>query len=144
MSDFLAELHKEQFEFSREPTVEIMMEVPTEVNITMGVDARALLNANVERNVVLAIQGYTDWLACELVRSNNFKKQPMPLFVRRDILESISMKCGVPADFINSLLIYRFHKSAKWPLLGEVTSEGDLIPDEVALKQWATFFDWSK
>lgn len=93
-----------------------------------------------ERQLSKAVEGFTDWAAARIVRSGDYDFRDFPIPSIVDVLTVTSeydVKQGVLA-FVRE----RMSKDGVVPLLGKVEA-GNLVPDEAALKEWASFYDWS-
>ena len=143
MGDFLSEFSRQQVEFAKHYAIQIFLQIPKEVESTMGEGEFALLASNVERNAVLSMQGYAHWLACKLVDSKNFKKQPMPICDEKGFAW-ISGKYDVPVEFIKAFVLRISWWGAKFPLVGKrIRNQRGMfnmfVPDEAALKKYEPF-----
>ena len=144
MSDFLSEISKERVRF----VVDVLMPrisqgVSAQIKTTMGEASFALLLANTERNALVSLGAYTDWLATKIVRSKNFEKQRLH-FISKKECDLISQKCDVPVSFLCSFISRITRFGNRLPLVGDIAYDNHLIPNKFALEEWAKFFDWSK
>lgn len=149
MGDFISEFNRKQMEFVKEKNYvsEIMGNISEELKSTMGGEwVVAHLTAQVERNVVLSMQGYAHWLASQLVRSGDFEKTVVKLPVCEEkYLSWISTKYDVPIDFVQAFVSrIVWVGTGSFPLLGSFTADGSFVPDKVALESYKASFDWSK
>jgi hypothetical protein len=105
---------------------------PTAVRITYEKD--------IEHHVAKAIDGYVDWAGCRIVRNGDFEPMDVPTPSIVDTLNITSEYDVKPA--ILRFVIERLREETVVPLLGKIEG-GFLVPDETALKEWATHFDWN-
>ena len=143
MSDFISEFNKAQVEFAQQYVDKIIWGTPREVKSTMGDGEFALLASNVKRNALLSMQGYANWLACKLVRSQNFKKQALPVCDEKAVVW-VSAKYDVPVEFVKAFVLRIIEFDTEFPLVGKITyHKGEFHPNEVALRKYeASFGPW--
>lgn len=93
----------------------------------------------IEHQLYKAVEGFTDWAAARIVRFDSFEPQDFPVPSIVDVLSitgEYEVKQGILA-FVRD----RMGEETSIPLLGK-TDAGLLVPDEAALKEWASCYDW--
>lgn len=108
-------------------------------SLLKGAVAEMVVTA-IEEQFLAAIHGYTDWLACRIIRSDDFS--PLPIaFPPDDEQEEICRKYAVKPGYLRYVVML-LSREARLPLLGQVT-DGVLTPSRNQLRRWAKLFDWS-
>ena len=132
MGDFISEISEERVRYINTLMPRISL-ASGQIKTTMGEASFALLLSNVKRNALVSLSGYTDWLATKLVRSKNFQKQKLPSIYSEKARDLISQKYDVPVDFLCSFVLRITKPGNRLPLVGEITSGHQLVPNKFAL-----------
>jgi len=147
MSDWLSKIRREQLELARKITDEIvpqeLLQSKAAIDLSES-NSWLFFKSKVGHEILLAIYGYTDWIACHIKRSNNFSAQFLPELSDEDT-QHIAKIYDVRAEFLKALIARRLTRPGNiLPLLGSIDSDGKLLPNEEILKKWAELYDWSK
>lgn len=111
--------------------------------------ARAFLEGELERDVFVALVGYSTWLATRLYQQHrdsspalNDRQVILPECGQAD-LELIATEYGVEVDFLRLVmdLIHSQRGRFEVPGIGHLES-GTLAPNTQALKNWANYYEW--
>jgi hypothetical protein len=88
-----------------------------------------------------ALDAYTEWLASEIFRSQNY--QPRELPEAPPLLgQKFAQRYGRPDAFIWAVSVMLKREDRTIPLLGK-TVKRILTPDEAVIRQWASFYTWA-
>lgn len=159
MPDFLSDLSRSQIPVARKIAVDLLgalipkhrrdlrvvsMFVPIITPASeIDADEDALLHflgAEIELAVIKAVHAYSDWVACEIIRTGGYAARPFPI---PDAVQAAAI--AVKGDVTPSVVAFavaRMREMDSLPLLGRV-DQGCLIPDQPALDRYKDCFDWS-
>lgn len=98
----------------------------------------ALVQSELERHAVKAVNGYTDWIATRLVKTGD-NTVPAPSEIPYGELMS---RYDLNMTVLQKVVTY-MHAQRNLPLVGKV-SKGKFHPDKDIFEQWKDMFDWSK
>lgn len=100
---------------------------------------RLMYEKEVEHQTFKAVEGYVDWAAARIVRNGDFEPIDLPTPSIVDTL-AITGEYDVKSGVLR-FVIERLREDVVVPLLGKMEG-GYLVPDEAALKEWASYYDW--
>ena len=83
----------------------------------------------------IALLLFTFTLVVYFSYTNNFQKQAMPDWDQKSMV-LVSEKSGVKIMYLAVFIELFTQPNTKLPLIGKITSDRELIPDEVALMQY--------
>ena len=137
MGDYISEFSRAQADFAQKCVAKFIRETlrQTKLKKRLGDGLFVAFTAEVHKDMTCAMQAYARWLACKLVRSNNFQKQAMPDWDQKSMV-LVSEKSGVKIMYLAVFIELFTQPNTKLPLIGKITSDRELIPDEVALMQY--------
>ncbi|TSC83728.1 MAG: hypothetical protein G01um101413_868 [Parcubacteria group bacterium Gr01-1014_13] len=142
MGDFLSEFSRAQADFAKKHATAFIKSIPPEMKNNIDEGLFAFFSADVERNMVLTMKEYANWLACKLVRSKNFNKQALPV-CDENLANVISNKHNIPIWLVMAYISQLARPGTKLPLIGKIKNDGQLVPNEAALKKYEESFDWT-
>ena len=143
MGDYISEFDRAQVELAEKCAAEMTLLMPVELRSGENEGVFAFFSAEVEKNSILAMQGWAHWLATKLIRSKNFEKQKMPICDAASVL-LLSKERNFSYIYIGLLMSFLTRPGTKLPLVGEVADDGQLIPDKEALARYESSFDFGK
>ncbi len=91
--------------------------------------------------VLEAVQTYTDWLASEIFRANDFASRPLPE-APPILCTKFGRRYGRPESFVWMVSVMLRRQDRQIPILGQTTNRV-LTPNADAIRIWATYFTWS-
>lgn len=147
-TDFISKVRKEQSELAEEYANETMQMIPDVALAFFFPSETSDLNclrecfaSEMADSIIEPIIGFTDWLACKVVRSGDFNAQALPVCGEVD-LEEICQKFHTTSEVLRYVVARMTQSGTKIPLIGTIDKCRRLIPDEAALKEWAKYYKW--
>ena len=142
MADFLSEFSKAQADFAQKCVEKFAREFAIrDMKSRIGEALFVALVAEVKSDMLRAMDVFAHWLACKLVRSNNFAKQDLPAPDQKSMVW-MQEKSGVRPMYLAVFIALIFQPNTKLPLLGKITQDGKFIPNKTALEQYKACFNW--
>lgn len=141
--DFFLDVRNAQSELATKCAAEIMRAIPAEIKSMVQKDGLELMRLHVEQNALRFIRGYTAWLASHIMRSGNFAKQAVPVCdhkTARALCRGYDVEYGFASSFVKRLV----QPGMVIPVAGRIYLDGEIIPDETALTEWAHFLKKTK
>jgi len=109
--------------------------------------ARDYISATIERDLLLAFRGYSDWLAAHIWRDALARNVALPTRLElprltRERIDALSMQVDAAPEMFEWLGSHFSTARADLPGIGLV-NRGALDVDRNALRDWASCFDWT-
>jgi len=105
--------------------------------------ADAYLTSVIERDLLLAFCGYSDWLAALLYRKNKASDVELTLpRLTQSNTDFLAHRVDATPEMFKWLESYLMDNNVRLPGIGDVV-RGHLKVDRRALEQWARCFDWT-
>jgi hypothetical protein len=105
--------------------------------------ADAYLTSVVERDLLLAFRGYSDWLAALLWRKNKASEAELALpTLTQANIDALADRVDASREMFKWLESHLMKNKVRLPGIGDVVC-GRLTVDRRALEQWASCFDWT-
>lgn len=98
-----------------------------------------IVQSDVQREATVAVIGYTDWLACRIVRHDNYS---VPTLEEVDC-RAIEDKMYINSSDVLRRVISYIHAQPELPLLGKIEG-GYFKPDHQIFEAWKSLYDWEK
>ena len=170
MSDFLSEIHRQQIEIAEDIGVVLFYQLPTRelsyvidfvADVFLQSDSPvsrlrkvpieeldemavyATIKAELRHDTLLAVRGYTAWIAALLFQQIIPRDKPVPRLSRQAV-ERIAAENRLKGTMIRSVERYLMRPGTVIPPLGEVGVGHKLIIDEEMLKKYAEERRWVK
>ncbi len=140
--DFYSVISDAQSALAAELAAEITCAIPAEIKSMMQKDGLQLMRLDVEQNALKFIRGYSAWLADRILCSGNFAKQAVPVCDRKET-RALCRRYDVDYGFASSFIKCLVQPGTVIPAVGFIYRDGQIIPDQTALIQRASFF-WKK
>jgi hypothetical protein len=91
-------------------------------------------------SLIGAIHDYTDWLASRIYLSGDYQPRELPE-APSELCDAYGKRHRQPDNFIWTMSVMLKRCDRVIPILGNTTKR-ILVPNEEAIRQWASFYDW--
>ncbi len=161
MSDYLRTIRRQQLNLSRGLAKQLLSELKPYINnakfnaledyvkdnimdlnkesnenIDLGA-LESLIKSDLERDSLCSIRGYTEWLLCRMVHSNDYSV-PSPNEIDWTAIEN---KYDVAPMVLRRAASF-MHSKGHLPLLGTIT-KGQFCPDKEDIALWKSQYNWN-
>ena len=99
----------------------------------------AMVESDLDRDAHLAVQSYTDWLACRIVREGNYS---VPTLEEINC-QALQDEYDIHSDQVLKRVVAYMHSQPTLPLLGRI-EEGNFKPEYAEFETWKSFYEWEK
>ena len=148
MTEFIESLRNKQRVLAREYAGLLLAEEGAAGSFkNPGIDPTAIADMLTEKledmtlGCFKAIVGSSDYVACEIIRSQSWEPRPFP--IGDEIAYAVADKQRMPGELVlvGKVIHMMSETEGELPLLG-VMSCGCLIPNQGALQVWGSFYEF--